>query len=131
MMSLKNPATKNNLPIPLQSLTPKELFLYTGIPLNRLETIARGEFKSSEFDQKKLSYASVPFYNLNVVERDGFVQRKKYRIIRRFVSPAEKIELLSDLEKYLERLDALIDKYWDQIVIAFTDRELENSSQRK
>jgi len=122
-MPLKNPKTKNNLPILLQSLTPKEIFLYSGIPLNRLKVIATGEFKSNENDRQKLTSASMLFYGMNAFEIQGFVQRKKYRIIRSVISMTEKNELLSDGEKYLERLDALIDRHWDQIVKKITEEK--------
>ena len=121
-MSLKNPTTKNYLPPPLQSLTPREIFLYSGIPSNRLEAIAKGEFKPNESDREKLSNASVQFYNMRKVEKDSFIQRKKYRIIRCVISMTEKNELLSDSEKYLERLNALLDRHWDKVVAVVEKR---------
>jgi hypothetical protein len=110
------------LPPPLQGFSPKEIFLLTGIPLYLLQGFKEGEFKPNYIHREKLSDISRPLYKWNEFERTAFIQRKKYREVRSFISWAEKDELLNQPQKYAERLDKLVDKYWDRIVIAVTEK---------
>ena len=110
------------LPPPLQSLSLKEIFLFTGIPLHLLQGFKEGKFKPNYIHREKLSNISRPFYKWNEFEKKAFIQRKKYRQVCAFLSWAEKDELLNQPEKYAQRLDKLVDKYWDRIVIAVTEK---------
>ena len=114
-MSIKS--QKNNLPPPLHNLTLKEIFVLTGIPLYLIEGFIKGEFKPCRKDREKLTNLSRRFYGWNDLEKTAFLQRKKWRILRGFLSLSEKEELFNQPEKYSKRLDALVDKYWDRIVL--------------
>ena len=118
----KNPQSKNLIPAPLQFLTLKELFIFTGIPLHLLEGISKGEFKPKESDRRKISIASMPFYKFNRVHAQAFVQRRKFRTIRRFITPDQRDELFSEPEQYEKKLDAIIEKNWDKVVAAVTEK---------
>lgn len=120
-MSKNSPQT-NHLPSSIQNLSLKEIFLLTGIPLHLLQGFKEGKFKPNYAHRKKLSDVSRPFYKWNEFEKKAFIQRKKYKGVRAFISWAEKDELLNQPEKYTQRLNALIDKYWDRIVIAVTEK---------
>lgn len=110
------------LPPPLQSLSLKEIFLLTGIPLHLLQGFKEGKFKPNYIHREKLSNISRPFYKWNEFERKAFIQRKKYRVVRDFISWAEKDELLNQPQKYAQRLDKLVDKYWDRIIVAVAEK---------
>lgn len=120
-MSKNSPQT-NHLPSSIQNLSLKEIFLLSGIPLHLLQGFKEGKFKPNYAHRKKLSDVSRPFYKWNEFEKKAFIQRKKYKGVRAFISWAEKDELLNQPEKYTQRLNALIDKYWDRIVIAVTEK---------
>lgn len=117
-MTALNPATQNTLPPPLQSLIPRELFLFTQIPLHLLEGFIKGTFKPNRLDREKLSDLSRMFYRWNESEIKAFVDRKKYREVQAFLSLAEKDNLFSQptRELYRRNLDELLKKYWDQIL---------------
>lgn len=123
-MAALNPATQNVLPSPIQDLTIREIFLFTRIPLYLLEGFINGKFKPNRSDREKLTIVSLPFYKWNDLERKAFIQRKKYRAIRGFLSLAEKEELFNrpERDKYNQKLDELVEKYWDQILVAEAQR---------
>jgi len=114
----KKPTQENHLPPPLHSLTLKELFLFTGTSLYPLEGFMQGKFKPRREDREKLTDISRRFYAWNDLEKIAFLQRTKWRKVRSFLSLSEKEELFHNPEKYPQRLDALVDKYWDRIIVA-------------
>lgn len=124
-MSLKNPT--NYLPSPIQSLTLQEVYIFSKIPLHLLRGFANGTFRPNKEHRKKLTNISIPFYSWTEIEREAFIQKKKYRAIKRFISLKEKEELFCRPESYGKKLDPLIKKYWDDIVIAFTERDVESA----
>jgi len=117
-MSSKNPTTQNTLPFPIKDLSLKELFLLTRIPLHLLEGFITGRFKPNRSDREKLTKASLQFYKCSKLEKEAFVQKKKWKALKSFLSLHEKEELFSKPEKYIQKLDELTNKYWDQILIA-------------
>ena len=121
-MSLKNPTQKNQLPPPLHNLTLKELFLLTGISLYLLEGFIQGKFKPRREDREKMTDISRRFYAWNDLEKTSFLCRTKWRKVREFLSLSEKQDLFTDPEKYSKNLDALVEKYWDRIVIAIAGK---------
>jgi len=120
-VSFKSP--KNNLPPPLNNLTLKELFIFTGIPLHLLEGFIKRKFKPSREDREKLTDISRRFYSWSESEKKAFIQRKKYRTVKLFLSLNEKEQLFLYPKKYDQTLDALIDKYWDRVVLAVTRKQ--------
>ena len=114
--------TSNFIPAPLQFLSLKELFICTGISLHKLEGVMKGEFKLNEVDRKKMSIASMPFYAFNRIRAQAFITKKKFRAVRQFLSIQDKNDLLSDIEKYEKNLDAMVDKYWDRLIISVTEK---------
>ena len=118
----KKPTQENHLPLPLHNLTLKELFLLTGISLYLLEGFMQGEFKPRREDREKMTDISRRFYAWSEFEIKAFIQRKKYRELRHFMSWAEKDELLNNPEKYNQKLNELVEKYWDRIILAVTER---------
>ena len=110
------------LPPPLKGFSSKEIFLLTGISLHLLQGFKEGKFKPNYVHREKLSDVSRPFYKWNEFERRAFIQRKKYREVRSFISWAEKDELLNQPQKYDQNLDVLVEKYWDRIVVGITEK---------
>ena len=110
------PASRNYIPIPLQSLSLKELHILTGISLYKLEGFAGGEFRPNPANREKLSVISLPFYAWNKQEKELFVQRKKYRAIMPFITEGERDELASDSAKYAQRLNVLVNRHWHEIM---------------
>jgi hypothetical protein len=109
--------SENYIPPKIQNLSIKEIFLFTGIPLYLLEGFATGKFKPSEADCERLTDLARPFYKLENSQIRDYVDRKKFRELRPFISFTEKQKLLS-LEshaKYRKKLNELLDKHFDQI----------------
>lgn len=104
------------LPSSLLSLSAKELYLYSKIPLYRLNGFISGEFRPNKTDRAKLTDVGAPFYSWSKLRRHAYVSRKKWRAVKKFLSLTEKQELFSDPENYEERLDGYVDKYWAEIV---------------
>ena len=113
---VEKPASKNYIPIPLQSLSLKELFILTSILPYKLEGFAKGEFRPNPANREKLSVISLPFYKWNELEKRLFVQRKKYRAVMPFITEGEKDELASDSAKYAQKLNILVDRHWHEIL---------------
>lgn len=119
----KKPTQKNTLPRPLQDLSAREMFILTHIPLHLLEGFIEGRFKPSKSDHKKIASTAVSFYTFtNTYERDQFIQRKKYRAIKHFLSKEDKESLYCRPENYAKEIDALVDKHWDKIVRSAEER---------
>lgn len=125
----KKPTQENHLPPPLHNLTLKELFLFTGISLYLLEGFIQGKFKPRREDREKLTNISRRFYAWNDLEKTAFIQRKKWRTIRSFLSLSEKEELFNQPEKYSKRLDVLLEKYWHDIILANAGDKHESASE--
>jgi len=104
------------LPSPLSDLTKYELFLLTKIPLYLLEGFIEGKWKPNHQDRKILTEASRYFYRISKSHKQAFVDRLKYRSVQPFLSLSEKEELFNQPEKYTQKLDQLIAKYWDMII---------------
>ncbi len=119
-MSLKN--RTNFLPPPIQNLTLQEVYLFSKIPLHLLRGFINGIFRPNRKHREKLTNISIAFYNWTELEREAFIQRKKYRAIKKFISLKEKEDLFCRPESYGKKLDPLIKKYWDDIVIAFAEK---------
>lgn len=119
--------SKNVLPSSLHGLTIRELFLYTRIPLWRLEGFIEGKFKPNPEDREKLTRAQRAIYHWNQEERDLYVARRKYRELRGFINIEEKAALLDKptQESYHRELDRLILKYWDEIAAVPIEQEEE------
>lgn len=118
----KNPIQKNLLTPPLHNLTLKELFLFTGISLYLLEGFMQGKFKPRREDREKLTDISRRFYVWTELEKRTFLERTKYRKVRSFLSLSEKEELFNDPKKYEQKLNEMVDKYWDHIILATKER---------
>jgi len=114
----------NLLPPPLHGLSPREVFIFTGIPLHLVEGFTKGKFKPNPSDREKLSRASLLFYKWSEVEKRLFVERRKYRAVRAFLSLEEKESLFNCLGKisYSKKLDEYIEKYFDQITVAIAGK---------
>lgn len=114
----------NLLPPPLRGLNPREIFLFTGISLHLIEGFQSGKFKPNPSDREKLSKASMLFYQWNEVEKQAFVDRRKYRMLRGFLSLEEKEGLFNhpDKSRYTKKLDEYLIKYWDKVVIAIAGK---------
>lgn len=119
---LKKPTQENQLPPPLHNLTLKELFLFTGISLYLLAGFMKGKFKPRKEDREKLTNISRRFYAWSDLERKAFIQRKKYRAIKSFLTLDEKNELFLRPESYSKKLDAMLNKYWDEILVTSTEK---------
>lgn len=117
--------SKNVLPLILQDLSAKELFLYSKIPFNYLESFIAGRFKPNREHREKLSYVSRMFYGLSRKEKCAQVVRKKFRTVRNFFSLSERDFLFDqkDDDSYCKTLDQFIDKYWNEIVASFAERK--------
>ena len=114
----KEPIQEINLPPPLRALTAHELFILTRIPLVLLQGFIEGRFKPNKTDRERISNVAVPFYAWSAFERTQFVQRKKYKAIKPFLSPEDEGSYLCQGGDYGKKLDALVDKYWDKITAA-------------
>ena len=112
----KEPTKRNTLPPPLWTLSAQEVFIITGIPLQLCQGFVEGRFKPNESDHKIIARATVPFYSFNAYERDQFIQRKKYRTVKRFLNLRERKSFVRDSDDYGKRIDALVEKYWAQVV---------------
>jgi len=122
---MSNPIPKENyLPPPIQDLTAVEVFLFTRISLHLIQGFIEGKFKPARHDRENLSTFANKFYRWNEVEKQAFVERKKYREVRKFLSLAEKDELFSQQSKneYNRKLDKFVDKYFDQIIQAAAEK---------
>lgn len=121
-MSSKN--SKNILPLILQDLSAKELFLYSKIPLSFLESFIAGKFKPNVEHREKLSYVSRMFYGLSKIEIRAQITRRKFRAIRNFYSLSERDFLFdqTDDDSYCKTLDQYVEKYWDEIVASFMEK---------
>lgn len=108
---------KNILPSSLRPFTARELFLYTRIPLWRLEGFITGRFKPNPEDREKLTRTQRAIYHWNQEERELYMARRKYRELRGIIDVEEKAALLDKRtqREYDQELDRLILKYWDEI----------------
>lgn len=116
-LRVANNNSKKSLPSPLKDLEIRELFLLTGIPLHLLEGFSNGKFKPNSNDRETLTKASLRFYQFTPRDKRNFLNRTKYRALKKFISISEKEELFNDLEHYSKNLDQLIGKYWDRIIL--------------
>jgi hypothetical protein len=116
------------LPSSLRGFTARELFLYTRIPLWRLEGFIEGRFKPNPEDREKLTRAQRAIYHWNPEERDLYVARRKYRELRGIINIEEKAALLDKptQDSYNRELDRLILKYWDEIAAIPIEQEEED-----
>jgi hypothetical protein len=119
---MPNPTSKENtLPPPIQDLNPREIFLFTGIPLHLIDGFINGRFKPCQSDREKLTKLGNRLYRwIEIGMKRDFIDREKYRRVKPFLSLAEKEDLFDKPGKdgYREKLDGYIQKYWDRIVIA-------------
>jgi hypothetical protein len=116
--------SKNTLPKILHSLTARELFLYSKIPLNYLEGFIAGKFKPNREHREKLSHVSRFFYGISKIEKRAHVARWKFRIVRIFLSLSERgflFDLIDD-DSYFRELDRLVDEHWDEILASFMEK---------
>lgn len=115
----KNPSTLSK---PLHSLTSKEIFIWTAIPLYLIEGFKRGEYKPTHTHRKRLSKTSEQFYAMNDARKIAAIQQKKWRSLKSFLSFAERQDLFSNPSTYGKKLDKYLDVHWDKIVVAVTEK---------
>ncbi len=121
-MSSKN--SKNVLPKIFHDFSAKELFLYSRIPFNYLESFITGRFKPNVEHREKLSYVSRMFYGLSKDEKRAQIERKKFRAVRNFLSFSERDFLFdqTDDDSYCKILDQYVEKYWKEIVASIEEK---------
>lgn len=121
---MTNPTnSKSTIPPPIQHLSTKEIYLFTKIPLFKLESFAAGEFKPNKKDAQRLYDFSRRFYNNNKDYLAAIVQKKKYKAVRNFLSFSEKENLVNlPRDEYNQRLNEFLDRFWDQVVIGIAGK---------
>ena len=116
--------SSNNLSPSIRNLTAVDIFLFTKISIHLLEGFITGKFKPNSQDREKLSDLSRRFYRRSENQIRAYVDRKKYREVRPFLSTAEKDNLFSQKteELYSRTLDKLVKQHFDQIVLALAEK---------